>query len=106
MPDRMDVPYHRANDRDLKLGGADRIVPPSASIVMYDALRTAGVQTDLHIFAGQHHAFDRVGPFREAVSQEVGLFVRRMVSERDELAERVLTENDFATGAPSAAAGV
>jgi acetyl esterase/lipase len=84
-------------------GGADRIVPPSASIVMYDALRTAGVQTDLHIFAGQHHAFDRVGPFREVVSQEVGLFVRRMVSERDELAERVLAENDFAAAAASAA---
>jgi acetyl esterase/lipase len=78
-------------------GGADRIVVPSASVVMYDALRSAGVATDLHLYAGQAHAFDRVGTMRQVVNQEVGLFFRRMVSDRIEIEEQIAAENPFAT---------
>lgn len=78
-------------------GGADRIVVPSASVVMYEALRKAGVPTDMHLYAGQAHGFDRVNVMRELVNQEVVLFLRRTVSERDEIERQVLAENPFAT---------
>ena len=52
-------------------GGADRIVVPSASVVMYEALRKAGVETDLHLYAGQAHGFDRVDTMRRIVNQEI-----------------------------------
>lgn len=82
-------------------GGADRVVPTSSSIAMYDALRAAGVETDLHIFAGQNHAFDHVEPFREVVAREVALFFRRTVSERDLIAQQVLEQSPFARAAQS-----
>ncbi len=78
-------------------GGADRIVVPSASVVMYDALRSAGVETDLHLYAGQAHAFDRVDTMRQIVNQEVALFFRRMVSDRAEIEQQIVAENPFAT---------
>jgi acetyl esterase/lipase len=83
-------------------GGADRVVVPSASVVMYDALRKAGVETDLHLYSGQDHAFDRVDTMRRMVNQEIVLFFRRMVSERDEIERQVLAENPFAAAGGSA----
>jgi acetyl esterase/lipase len=83
-------------------GGADRIVVPSASLVMYEALRKAGVTTDLHLYAGQAHAFDSVGVMRELVNQEIVLFLRRTVCERDEIERQILAENQFAA-APAGA---
>ncbi len=77
-------------------GGADRIVVPSASVVMYDALRSAGVETDLHLYSGQAHAFDRVDTMRQIVNQEVALFFRRMVSDRAEIERQIAAENPFA----------
>jgi hypothetical protein len=55
------------------------------------------VATDLHLYAGQAHAFDRVGTMRQVVNQEVGLFFRRMVSDRIEIEEQIAAENPFAT---------
>jgi acetyl esterase/lipase len=86
-------------------GGADKVVPTSASVVMYDALRTAGVQTDLHIFSGQTHGFDHVDVFREIVNREVALFFRRTVSERAEIEARIMDQSMFARRAAEAAAG-
>src|SRR5262249_26231760 len=83
-------------------GGAPRIVAPSAPVVRYEALRKAGVETDLHLFAGQAHAFDRVDTMRRIVNQEVVLFLRRMVCERDEIAEQIAAETPFATAAAGA----
>jgi acetyl esterase/lipase len=86
-------------------GGADKVVPTSASVIMYDALRAAGVDTDLHIFSGQTHGFDHVDVFREIVNQEVALFFRRTVSEKSEIAERIIEQSMFARRAAEATAG-
>jgi acetyl esterase/lipase len=85
-------------------GGADRVVPTSSSVLMHDALRSAGVATDLHVFAGMNHAFDHVTPFRELVSREVSLFFRRMVSDKDRIAQQVDNESPFARRQAEAAA--
>jgi len=77
-------------------GGADRVVPTSSSFVMYDALREAGVSVDLHIVAGQNHAFDHVEPFGRVAMEEVGMFFRRTVSEREELERLALEQNPIA----------
>jgi acetyl esterase/lipase len=86
-------------------GGADKVVPTSASIVMYDALRSAGVETDLHIFSGQTHGFDHVDIFREIVNREVSLFFRRLVSEKEPIAARIIEQSMFARRAAEAVAG-
>jgi acetyl esterase/lipase len=86
-------------------GGADRVVPTSSSVAMYDALRAAGVEADLHIFSGQNHGFDHVDVFREVAMREAGLFIRRMVSEREDIARRILDQSMFAKAAAEAAAG-
>jgi len=85
-------------------GGADTTVPPSCSTRMYEALRAAGVEADLHLFAGQLHEFDSTSVFRETVAREVGLFFRRMVSERDEIIARINEQSMFARRAAEAAA--
>jgi dipeptidyl aminopeptidase/acylaminoacyl peptidase len=38
-------------------GGADRISPPEHSVVMYLALKRAGIPAELHIYAGAAHDF-------------------------------------------------
>lgn len=77
-------------------GGADRRVPTSASVVMHEALRTAGVPADLHIVAGQNHGFDRIDAFCEVLIDEVALFFRRMVSERDAIERQIQEQTPFA----------
>jgi acetyl esterase/lipase len=71
---------------------------------MYDALRAAGVDADLHIFAGQNHGFDHVDVFRELVAREVSLFFRRTVSEKEAIAQRILDQSMFAQRARAEAA--
>jgi acetyl esterase/lipase len=79
-------------------GGADRVVPPSASILMHEALRSAGVETDLHILAGLNHAFDYARPYREVVAREVSLFFRRMVSDKESIARQLSEQSPFPQG--------
>ncbi len=76
-------------------GSTDRVVPASASVAMHNALRTAGVLTDLHIFAGRNHGFDHVDVYREVVMPEVALFLRRTVSQTDEIERRVQEQSQF-----------
>jgi acetyl esterase/lipase len=83
-------------------GGTDSMVPTSSSIAMYDALRKAGVEADLHIFAGQNHAFDAVDPFRVLTAAEVALFLRRVVSEREEIEQLTIEQSPFARRASEA----
>jgi len=85
-------------------GGADRTVPASSSIVMYDALRAAGVECDLHIYAGQLHEFVTVDDFGEITAHEMALFFRRTVSQKAEIARRIEEQNPFARRAAEAAA--
>lgn len=56
-------PIHYANRADfpktlLFHGSEDRLVPLQASLSMYDRLRRAGAQVELHTFSGAPHAFD------------------------------------------------
>ena len=85
-------------------GGADKVVPPSASVVLYDALRAAGVDADLHMFAGQHHGFDHTDVFAEIVMKEVAFFLRRTVSEKEATETRTFEQNAFVKRAAEAAA--
>lgn len=47
----------------LLTGGDDQRVPVAHTRDLYDALRAAGNTVDLHVFAGQGHAFDAELPF-------------------------------------------
>lgn len=85
-------------------GGADRVVSASSSIVMYDALRAAGVECDLHVYAGQNHEFVQVDEFGEITAREMALFFRRTVSQKEEIARRIEEQNPFARRAAEAAA--
>ena len=51
----------------LAHGGEDIISPPEHSLVMYQALRRAGVPAELHIYAGAAHDFG-VRPSDQACS--------------------------------------
>ena len=85
-------------------GSADRVVPTYSSVAMHDALRAAGVDTDLHVFAGQNHGFDHVDVFREVVVKEIALFFRRTVSQKAEIAARIQEQSMFAQRAAAEAA--
>src|SRR5262249_34869945 len=41
----------------LAHGGADPVSPPEHSVIMYLALRRAGVPAELHVYAGALHGF-------------------------------------------------
>jgi acetyl esterase/lipase len=66
-------------------GGADAYVPPSNSMLMYDALAKAGVFVDLHLVAGVAHAFDFAPSQLDTVQRASALFFRRAVSEPGEI---------------------
>ena len=60
-------------------GTADTRVHHSMTTRMYDALDNAGVQVDLHLFAGQDHIFDTDARFSEPIADFIKLFVERYV---------------------------
>jgi acetyl esterase/lipase len=60
-------------------GTADTRVHHSMTTRMYDALDNAGVQVDLHLFAGQDHIFDTDPRFSEPIADFIALFVERYV---------------------------
>ena len=60
-------------------GAADDLVPVRASLLMHDALVAAGVQVDLHVYAGQPHAFDSEPRFGRLCAAEMQLFLDRYV---------------------------
>lgn len=60
-------------------GGADTVVPPLASLLMYEALVAAGVPTELHMYAEQAHAFDALPQFGRQCAAEMTLFLDRYV---------------------------
>lgn len=86
-------------------GGADQVVPTSASVVMYDAVRATGVPADLHIFSGQNHGFDHVDVYRDVVAREVAFFLERTVSRKAEIEAKVLEQSMFARRQAEAVAG-
>jgi acetyl esterase/lipase len=60
-------------------GSADELVPVRASFLMHDALVAAGVPVDLHVYAGQPHAFDAEPRFGRICAAEMLLFLDRYV---------------------------
>ncbi|HUR48385.1 MAG TPA: alpha/beta hydrolase [Acidimicrobiales bacterium] len=61
-------------------GTADTIVPHRSSVIMFDALTAHGVPVDLHLIAGQPHAFDAQPAFGRLCAAEMLLFLKRYAS--------------------------
>lgn len=58
-------------------GTADTIVPHRSSVIMYDALAAHDVPVDLHLIAGQPHAFDIQPQFGRLCAAEMLVFLGR-----------------------------
>jgi acetyl esterase/lipase len=82
-------------------GDSDTAVSVEASIRLHRALREAGVATDLHLYAGQQHEFDLAPTLAAATAVEIGAFIRRMLFDRDRIADETLRFNQLAALAAS-----
>jgi acetyl esterase/lipase len=60
-------------------GTKDTVVPPVASLLMYEALIKAGAPAELHMYADQPHGFDFQPQFGRLCAAEVSLFLDRYV---------------------------
>ena len=65
--------------RHLIHGNADEVVPSTDSTRMYDALHNAGVPVELHMYAGQPHAFDADPFLGRQVAAIMAGFINRYV---------------------------
>ena len=76
-------PLHHVTDRFpptlLIHGTQDELVPPLASIRMYEELVAAKVPVELHMYADQPHGFDAVPEFGRQCAAEMLLFLDRYV---------------------------
>ncbi len=61
-------------------GNADETVPAAESTDMYEALHKAGVPVELHMYAGQPHAFDSDPLLGRQCADIMALFMERMVA--------------------------
>jgi acetyl esterase/lipase len=60
-------------------GNKDMTVPVSDSFKMYEALTAAGATAEMHIFAGQPHAFDAAPDYGRECASLIDLFLKRHV---------------------------
>ncbi len=60
-------------------GAEDKVVPVSASIVMYEALVEAGVPVEMHLYAGEPHGFAGRPDFIDPCAAEIAHFLKRYV---------------------------
>lgn len=60
-------------------GTEDRVVPPSASMVMYEALVAAGRPVEMHLYAGQPHGFAGTPEFLDLCTDEIVHFLHRIL---------------------------
>lgn len=60
-------------------GTADQVVPPSASVRMYEALAAAGVPVGLHMYPQQPHGFARRPHYQRLLSAEIATFLDEYV---------------------------
>lgn len=60
-------------------GTADTVVPPSASMVLYEALVAARVPVELHLYAEQPHGFAGQPEFIDLCAAEAVHFLRRYI---------------------------
>jgi len=63
-------------------GTADRIVPPSASLRMYEALVAAKVPAELHMVAEQPHGYTVQRDFHRLSCTLMTLFLKRYLGLR------------------------
>jgi acetyl esterase/lipase len=61
-------------------GSGDRVVPPSASLRMYEALRAAGVAVELRMLADLPHGFANEARHQRQLAPEIAAFLARMLS--------------------------
>jgi len=62
-------------------GNGDVVVPSEASLQMYRALQAAGAPAELHIYAGEPHAFDAAPAFGRQCAAVMDLFLQRYLGE-------------------------
>jgi acetyl esterase/lipase len=60
-------------------GTVDKVVPPSASVNMYNVLVQAGAAVELHMLSGLPHGFARRPGFVERLQDEIAFFFKRTV---------------------------
>jgi acetyl esterase/lipase len=58
-------------------GDKDELVPPRASLEMYQALRAAGTAAELHLFSNAPHGFDAARLLGRECVQLIHLFLER-----------------------------
>ena len=58
-------------------GTTDKVVPPSASLRMYEALSAAGAQVELHMYSQLPHGFARLASMTDEIHGEIASFLRR-----------------------------
>lgn len=74
-------------------GGADWLLKPFSSVVLYERLVNLGVACDLHLYSGQVHEFDLAPALLDITAREVALFIRRTVSATEKFNEEARTFN-------------
>lgn len=74
-------------------GGADWLIKPFSSVLLYQRLAELGVDCDLHIYAGQSHEFDLAPSMLDVTARETALFIRRNVSAVEASLEEALSFN-------------
>lgn len=61
-------------------GTADEVVSHRESVRMFEALEAADVPVELHLYAGQPHAFDAAPAFGRQCAQVMDLFLKRYLA--------------------------
>ena len=80
-------------------GTDDKIVPAGHSTRMNDALHNAGVPVELHLYAGQPHAFDGERNFGRQCASIMSLFLSRYVVEDHRRADELTAAGAAVRGA-------
>jgi len=70
-------------------GTADRVVPVTASLRMFEALSAARAPVELHIYPGLPHGFARLPSMQDQLQSEVADFLRRTVVAPEALAAEI-----------------
>ena len=60
-------------------GSADKVVPPTASLRMYEALSQAGAPVEIHMYANLPHGFARLPSMLGLVQDEIANFLDRHI---------------------------
>jgi len=70
-------------------GTEDKVVPPSSSMRMYEALTAAKARAELHMLSGLPHGFARRGSYLTVYQDEIDFFFHRFVVAPERLTEEL-----------------